>query len=480
MKGYSSRFILFLLFNIIVCPLFVSCVNETSNPSNPRSSNPQVSQLPRYGHLIAIDLDSDGIETDAMVRQYPALGEKFIPSDKKPIMFDYNGNGIRNNTGWTRPDDGIIVFDRNANGTIDNGRELFGIFTPLNTGGTAADGFAALKQEDSNSDGIIEQLDANWHKLRIWRDMNQDGISQKEELFTMDELGIKSFNNTQIKETQLLSNGNGIIRTGTFTKTNGTTGIISEVYFIIDTFTSKIEGEIPVAEDVKQLPDMKGSGLVRNLQQAATISPALKQLLIQYCSATTKKEQMVLIDQILEAWADTAGLAQTMESRDPDNYLIRYDSFGKIRRKDHYVSSNSVNGGGLNNSKNDNKPYVPDVNNANLSDEYRKLIVEWNKKLHVLEAFNGRYFFVFPNQRQAGATAAYGMTIDPSSHENIAAGKPNAQILVITYAAGQLELLNKSYESLRKSTYKALLYQTRWKNYGNFYRIYDRFFDLDD
>ena len=125
--------------------------------------------LQRYDPL-TFDLDNDGLETTAIAAT-------------NPILFDHDGDGIKNGTGWVAPDDGFLVRDVNGNGTIDNGRELFGDSTIKSNGQTATDGFDALADLDSNADGIISSADAQFANLRLWRDLNQDGISQTGELF---------------------------------------------------------------------------------------------------------------------------------------------------------------------------------------------------------------------------------------------------------------------------------------------------------
>jgi hypothetical protein len=85
-------------------------------------------------------------------------------------MFDHDGDGVKMNTGWIAPDDGMLVLDRNGNGTIDSGQELFGDSTYRI--GESRDGFTALAQEDTNSDGVVNNLDANWANLKVWRDLN--------------------------------------------------------------------------------------------------------------------------------------------------------------------------------------------------------------------------------------------------------------------------------------------------------------------
>jgi hypothetical protein len=69
-------------------------------------------------------LDGDGIET---IGADPA----------RPIYFDHDANGVREGTGWLGSDDAFLVLDRNGNGTIDSGQELFGDNTPLIAGGSA-------------------------------------------------------------------------------------------------------------------------------------------------------------------------------------------------------------------------------------------------------------------------------------------------------------------------------------------------------
>ena len=80
-----------------------------------------------------------------------------------------------------------------GNGSIDTGRELFGVDTEIvdaNTGLTrnASSGFEALKAQDGNGDQLIDANDAVFSQLRLWRDLNQDGQSQTGELFTLQPI----------------------------------------------------------------------------------------------------------------------------------------------------------------------------------------------------------------------------------------------------------------------------------------------------
>jgi hypothetical protein len=137
---------------------------------------------------LTLDLDGDGLETTGFTAA-------------NPIYFDHDLNGIKEGTGWVKADDGFLVLDRNGNGTIDNGLELFGDHTLLATGGFANDGFAALAQEDTNHDGKVDATDVRFAELRVWRDLNQNGLSEANELFTLNSLGIAAINVVSIHNT---------------------------------------------------------------------------------------------------------------------------------------------------------------------------------------------------------------------------------------------------------------------------------------
>ena len=160
---------------------------------------------------LILDLDGDGIEATAI-------------DPSSPILFDHDADGIKAATGWIKADDGILVFDVNGNGTIDSGRELFGDNTLLPDGSNAANGFQAIAQHDADNNGKIDTADAIYSQLRVWQDANQDGISQTGELKTLAELGMASVNVTGQASNVTLGNGNSQPWTGTFTRTNGTTG----------------------------------------------------------------------------------------------------------------------------------------------------------------------------------------------------------------------------------------------------------------
>lgn len=117
------------------------------------------------------------------------------------VEFDINGDGIREMLSWTTAlsDDAWLVLDHTNNGSIDNGRELFGNYTPQlrPPDGRAANGFLALAEYDKtvnggNADGVITQADAVFSRLRLWQDANHNGIAENLELHTLLASGINT------------------------------------------------------------------------------------------------------------------------------------------------------------------------------------------------------------------------------------------------------------------------------------------------
>lgn len=403
--------------------------------------------------LIILDLDGDGLETIGLAGN---------------IYFDHDGDGVLTKTGWVGKDDALLVWDRNGNGSIDTGAELFGDFTPLPNDTLAPNGFAALAALDSNGDGILDASDPAFHELKLWRDTSQDGQTGAGELITLADAGIVSLNLAHTLKNQNLANGNQLTREGSFTRLDGTTGGMGEFKLALDTFDTKFANAIDVPESLKSLPDMQGSGSVRELWQAAAQSGELAGVLTQFQNATTRAEQKALLDPLLSAWADTSGMAKNLDARAQGQYIIQYEAFGNDRRSDHIDSVGFVAAqtAGPLTFEGMTGALSTDIGASYLSAHYRELIDSWNQKLHALEAFNGQYFFNLPEQKSQTAGANWGLAISAGSGGGSGAMAIAAYpTLRVNFSQAQLDLLQQAYDSLKESVYASLVMQTRLKPY---------------
>jgi hypothetical protein len=106
--------------------------------------------------------------------------------------FDLAGREASVATDWVSPETPWLAFDRDGNGSIDDGRELFGSMTALPDGQRAPNGFVALAALDDDGDGRITAHDASFGRLLVWRDANQDRRSEPGELTSAEDAGLVS------------------------------------------------------------------------------------------------------------------------------------------------------------------------------------------------------------------------------------------------------------------------------------------------
>ena len=115
-------------------------------------------------------------------------GDYRLTGRNSPVLFDMRGNGHPQLMGWTAAgaDEAFLWLDRNHNGKVTSGAELFGNFTPLKNGRMAINGFEALAEFDADHDGIIDDRDPIWSRLMLWRDLNHNALSEPSEISPLD------------------------------------------------------------------------------------------------------------------------------------------------------------------------------------------------------------------------------------------------------------------------------------------------------
>ncbi|NCR49967.1 MAG: hypothetical protein GPJ12_13550 [Microcystis aeruginosa S11-01] len=162
---------------------------------------------------LIVDLDNNGIKVTNL--------------DNSLIRFDIDADGYSENVSWTN--DGLLTVDLNHDGKINNITEIFSEYFK---DGSANSGLEALKTYDTNNNGIISSTDTQFNQILVWQDLNQDGISQPNELKTLAQHNITSINLNAIAS-ESIQDGNIIKKRSFFNRADGTGGEISDVAFLV-------------------------------------------------------------------------------------------------------------------------------------------------------------------------------------------------------------------------------------------------------
>ncbi len=162
------------------------------------------------------------------------------------VYFDLDNNGFAEKTAWINENKGFLAYDRNGNGIIDNGSELFGDSIILSDGRKSEHGFEALADFDSDKDGDIDKDDAKFKELLVWKDTEKNGRTDAGELHTLEELGIESISLTTENRNHTTDSGTIITDSAVVKRKDGKMLEIAEHWFeahSYDTQELNIEGD---------------------------------------------------------------------------------------------------------------------------------------------------------------------------------------------------------------------------------------------
>ncbi len=243
---------------------------------------------------LVLDLDGDGIELGTLA--------------DSQAYFDLNGDGFATRTSWLKGDDGFLALDRNQDGKINDITELFG--SPERTG------YEELSELDSNADGVIDKADERFAELLVWQDVNEDGISQADELKPLTEAGIVSISLTHESVTDQQGDGQ-LARRGSFTWKDGTQGtagetpgIAADVLFAQHPTFTKYTGTVTIDPTVTTVANIKGYGQIPDLHIAMSLDSHFKTYALNLLSTPTIQSLLEHFPTLLAKWskADTLGI----------------------------------------------------------------------------------------------------------------------------------------------------------------------------
>jgi VCBS repeat-containing protein len=163
---------------------------------------------------IAIDLDGNGLQ--------------FV-DQSAGVLFDYNGDGVKESTAWVANHDGLLAVDRNGDGIVNDGSEI--VFA-TSANGAATDLEGLRIDYDSNHDGVLSAADADFAKFGVWQDANGNGVTDAGEFKSLADLGIVSLDlNSDGKSYTAANDQVTVFGEATYTRADGSEGRLGDVAF---------------------------------------------------------------------------------------------------------------------------------------------------------------------------------------------------------------------------------------------------------
>ncbi len=160
------------------------------------------------------------------------------------VNFDLDNNTFAEKTAWIGTEDGFLALDKNNNGIIDNGGELFGDEFIMDNGVVSSTGFDALASLDSNGDNVINSDDTRYAELLVWIDANHNGNTDSGELKTLAEQGISEISLDYTEESNVdTATGTMQAEYSTAICNDGAVKRVGEFWFKVNSSDTTLDGE---------------------------------------------------------------------------------------------------------------------------------------------------------------------------------------------------------------------------------------------
>ena len=157
---------------------------------------------------VVLDLNGDGVH--------------FLSADDG-VTYNYGDGTVA--TAWASPEDGILVRDANANGTVDSSSEF--VF-----GHNGVSDLQALSAYDSNHDGQLSSADSGFSSFGVWQDANSNGVVDAGEYQSLAARGINAISLSTDEMSYEAANGDvQVVGTGSYTRADGSTGSLADAIF---------------------------------------------------------------------------------------------------------------------------------------------------------------------------------------------------------------------------------------------------------
>ena len=267
----------------------------------------------------------DALPSDPLIFDLDGDGKISLTDLDNGTNFDIDNDGFAQKISWVSGQDGILVLDRNNNGIIDNGLELFGENTVTSEGTNAHGGIDALSDLDNNNDGIIDANDSQFSNLKF---LKADGT-----LVSLQDAGISQIILQYDKISNADEHGNVMVKSASFVKTDGSVHKYGEFMLNQNHYETIHVDKLELPESYNNLPEVQGTGLVMSLKQAMVrdTSGELLNTLESFIQEDDLAQKREIVETLIYKWAGTEdvslegrGLADGRKLATIEKFVGRY------------------------------------------------------------------------------------------------------------------------------------------------------------